>query len=127
MFKALALYGIVSTLSCVSFAGVNLGTYSGQSENNTPCSIEISKGPKMYVVDVAYQNEDSEAESCNFKADHANENKKELRVSGSEDSSICKVRVKLANDGTPIEADMGVGRMFQFGFDTKCSNLQKDQ
>lgn len=127
MFKSLALIAIISTIASISFASVNLGIYSGKTENNTDCSIEIKKDKRLYVVEVAYSNEDAEAENCNFKANHANENNKELRVSGSSDSAICKVRVKLANDGTPVEAEMGVGRFMQFGFDANCKNLQKDQ
>lgn len=127
MFKSLALIAIISTFTSLSFASVNLGIYSGQTENNTECSIEIKKDKKLYVVEVAYSNEDAEVENCNFRANHANETNKELKVSGSSESAICKVKVKLANDGTPVEAEMGVGRFMQFGFDTNCKNLQKNQ
>lgn len=123
MFSKYVLAGLLSVVSSVSMAAVNLGSYSGQTENNETCTLEISKEAKTYTVSVAY----STQEACSFKAHHANETNKELKVSGEQERAVCKVKVALANDGTPIEAKMGVGQYFQFGFDVTCSNLQKDQ
>ena len=122
MFSKYVLAGLLSVVSSVSMAAVNLGSYTGQTENNETCTLEISKEAKTYTVSVAYSAKDT----CSFKANHANETTKELKVSGEQEQAVCKVKVALANDGTPIEAQMGVGQYFQFGFDVTCSNLQKN-
>ncbi|MNK96853.1 hypothetical protein D3C87_1171630 [compost metagenome] len=113
-------------VTSVSMAAVNLGSYTGQTENGEKCSVEINQTSQSYDIAVSYTDEDSENAACEFKANHVNETTKELKVSGGHDSAVCKVRVSLANDGTPLKAQLGVGQYFQFGFDVTCSNLQKN-
>lgn len=124
MFSKLVLAGMISAVTSVSLAEVNLGHYKGQTESKQECSLELSTVENTFDVSVAFT-EDSKIESCEFKATHARESKKELKLSGGHDTAVCKVKVALANDGTPTQAQIGVGQYFQFGFDVTCSNLQK--
>lgn len=126
MFLKIVLTGFITLASAVSMAAVNLGSYTGQTENNQECTIEISKASPSYNIAVTFKNDESQEESCEFKANHAKETTQELKVSGGNDSKVCKVKVALANDGTPLSAQLGIGQYFQFGFDVTCLNLQKN-
>jgi hypothetical protein len=121
------LTGLLSVVSSVSLAAVNLGSYTGRTENGQECSVEISKEAQTYNLKVSWTAQDAESVACAFKARNSKETTQELRVSGEHETAVCKVKVALANDGTPVEAQIGIGRYFQFGFDVTCSNLQKNQ
>jgi hypothetical protein len=46
-----------------------------------------------------------------------------LAAKSNNDIAVAKVKLTLANDGTPIKAKMGLGILIQLGYDETCYEL----
>jgi len=94
------------------------GTYQGQTDDNGICSLVVRTDggiglfyPGAFGDGLAFSPKSSQLQGNT------------LTVSGSADFGAGKAEITLANDGTPIEALMGVGPMFKFSYDVDCKNL----
>lgn len=123
MTKSL-LMALVSFVASTSIAAPNLGLYEGVTKSGESCSISLSKENKTYLVQMSYALE-GQNEGCGFHARNKTESSSRIRIGGGSDNTVCKVSIDLANDGTLVSAEMGIGSHFQFGHDVECVNLQK--
>ncbi len=123
MLKSLILV-LFSFAATTSIAAPNLGQYEGVTKSGESCSISLSKENKTYLVQMSYALE-GQNEGCSFHARNKTESSSRIRIGGGSESSVCKVSIDLANDGTLVSAQMGIGSYFQLGHDVECVNLQK--
>lgn len=109
-------------LSSVSFANT---TYVGQTESGGECEVKISSD-KFY--NISWVNHSAAPGgrymSCGFFSKNSVIKSNLLKVSGGSEYSVCKAKIAFDGEGNAIEADLGIGTLFKFGYDVTCQNLK---
>lgn len=120
MKKTLLVTIAFLTLAQTSFAlTVKPGNYSGQDSDGYACTLSISKDG---YIGLFYKGAWGDGLAFIPKSSRLEGNT--LTVSGSADMGAGKAQIELANDGTPVQAKMGVGPMVKFFYDVTCENLR---
>ena len=108
--KLFLLSGILLLSQVASASTIKDGKYIGSTDNGTKCYLSVRS---QYGLQVAMSWKGCFGDGISFSAKSSSQNDNILKVSGSADFSAAKAKITLNNDGTPIEALMGIGALIK--------------
>ena len=99
--------------------------YSGHTESGESCELGMGRNG---FYNISWENSKAAPgerySSCGFNSKTTLVKANLLKVSGGSDFSVCKAKIIFDNNGNPIEADLGIGTLFKFGYDVTCLDLK---
>lgn len=110
------LAGIMFSVSSFALT-LKPGDYRGHTDKNEECSLFLRQDG---AIGLFYE---GAFDAILFHPKKINLDGNTLMVSGSSDFAVGKTKNLLSNDGTPIEALMGVGPLIKIAYDVNCKNL----
>lgn len=129
--KKQILITVVTLLTSVStMAGITLrnGDYAGQTSDGRLCGLRVRPSefnPGMTRIEFLWRKNvrGYEAGFVEVKSESLTVEKDVLTAKTNTDIGVAKVKVTLANDGSPLEVKMALGTLFKFGYDETCLEL----
>lgn len=119
---------LLTTFSAMAASSLSNGDYTGHTKDGRNCGLRIQPNDAINgrtTIQFTWMKNSSQNEYG--YVDLKNE---DIRIDGNtfsaqsnNDIAKAKVKLTLANDGTPIEAKMGVGLLVQIGYDVTCLQL----
>lgn len=120
-----ALSAILLISQSVSASDIKIkdGKYVGSTDDGKKCYLTVNS---KYGLSVGLFWKGAFGDGVHFTVKSSSQTDNILKVSGSADFATAKAKITMHNDGTPIEALMGVGALIQLGYDIDCKNLTID-
>jgi hypothetical protein len=100
------------------------GEYVGSSDDGKICNLSVGSD---YGLKIGLYWKGAFGDGVRFSVKKTSQTNNILKVSGSADFASAKAKITLNNDGTPVEALMGVGAFMQLGYDINCKHLIEKQ
>jgi hypothetical protein len=118
----------LTAVSAMASSPLRNGDYAGQTSDGRACGLRARPSeffPGMTRIDFMWRKNGGgyEAGYVEVKDEAIKSTDNVLSAKYSNDITVAKVKVTLANDGSPLEAKMGLGALFKIGYDETCLEL----
>lgn len=120
---------LLTAVSAMAGSTLRNGDYAGQTSDGRACGLRIRPSEfyaGMTRIDFMWRKNGGgyEAGYVELKEEDSKSLEIVLAAKYSNDITVAKVKVTLSNDGSPLEAKMGLGSFFKFGYDETCLELK---
>jgi hypothetical protein len=120
---------LLTTFSAMAASSLSNGDYTGHTRDGGNCGLRIKPNEALNgrtTIQFTWtKNGKNEYGYVDVKNDEIRIDSNTFSAQSSNDIAKAKVKLTLANDGTPIEAKMGVGLFVQIGYDATCLQLTR--
>lgn len=121
---------LVTAVSAMATSSLSNGDYTGHTKDGRNCGLRIQPNSALNgrtTIQFTWTKNSNQNEYgyVDVKNDEIRIDGNTFSAQSSNDIAKAKVKLTLANDGTPIEAKMGIGLLIQIGYDVTCLQLTR--